>query len=150
MSAPATTAIDSLIPFVPGYLPSSPALLARFLPPLVEGVAAHYLQHHSGPGDLVFDPFGQSPRVAVEALRVGRRVIVASFNPASRLALSLAVCPPSQADLRSALTLLADVRVGGSERLENYLRGLYRTTCADCGAEASADAFEWEADEPVE
>ncbi|MBI4772282.1 MAG: hypothetical protein HY784_18130, partial [Chloroflexi bacterium] len=71
----------------------------------------------------------------------------------SRLALSLAVRPPAEAELRSALTLLADTRKE-DERLENYLRGLYWTTCADCKTEVSADAFEWDADahadEPVE
>ncbi len=143
--------------FLPGYPPSPSRLLARFLPPLAEGVAAHYVEQFSGQGDLVFDPFGQAPGVAVEALHLGRRVLVANFNPISHLALSLAVRPPTEADLRSALTLLGDVRTTSREprerdrgmdgdRLENYLRGLYRTTCADCGTETSADSFDWDTD----
>lgn len=143
--------------FLPGYPPSPNRLLARFLPPLAEGVAAHYVEQYSGQGDLVFDPFGQAPGVAVEALHLGRRVLVANFNPISHLALSLAVRPPTEADLRSALTLLGDVRTTSREprerdrgkdgdRLENYLRGLYRTTCADCGTETSADSFDWDTD----
>ena len=135
--------------FISGYPPSPNRLLARFLPPLADGVAARYIEQYSKPGDLILDPFGQSPRVAVEALHLGRRVVTANFNPVSRLALSLAVRPPTGDELRSALTLLADTRKE-DERLEDYLRRLYRTNCADCGAEGSADAFEWDADEPVE
>ncbi len=136
------------LPFVPGYPPSPRRLLARFLPPLAEGLAAHYVVQHSRPGDLLLDPFGQSPRVAVEALHLGRRVVVANFNPISHLALSLAVRPPSTSELNSALTYLADIKVHAT-RLETHLRDLYRTTCSDCGALTSADAFEWETnDEP--
>ncbi len=136
------------IPFIPGYPPTPNRLLARFLPPLAEGVAAHYIEQYSQPGELIFDPFGQAPGVAVEALHLGRRIVVSNFNPISRLALSLAVRPPAEADLRSALTLLGDVPFGqkDGDRLENYLRGLYRTTCADCGTEVSADAFDWDTD----
>jgi hypothetical protein len=134
--------------FVPGYaLPSSP-FLGRFLPPLAEGIAARYLERYSQPGDLIFDPFGQSPQVAVEALRLERRVVVAGFNPISRLALSLAIRPPAETDLRSALTRLADAPKDGG-RLEHYLKGLYRTPCAACGAEASADEIEWAEGEPA-
>lgn len=135
--------------FVPGY-PSAPnSLLARFLPPLGEGVAAHYIEQHTAPGDLILDPFGQSPRVAVEALRLGRRVSVANFNPISRLVLSLTVRPPTAAELRSELTRLADMRLE-ADRLETYVRGLYATRCATCGRELSADAFEWEAETLIE
>jgi hypothetical protein len=132
-----------MLPFIPGYPPAARRLLARFLPPLAEGVAAHYLEPHTRPGDLVFDPFGQAPGVAVEALQLGRRVLVSSFNPVSRLALSLAVRPPTEAELRAALTRLGDVRKD-DDQLENFVLNLYRTACDDCGAAVSADAFEWD------
>lgn len=137
--------------FIPGYPPGAPRLLDRFLPPLAEGVAAHYVQKHTRPGDLVFDPFGQSPSIAVEALGLERRVVVASFNPVSRLALSLAVRPPAIAQLRAALTLLADVPTGRDpgERLEPQVRALYRTRCAECDTPTSADAFEWDSETNV-
>lgn len=135
--------------FVPGYPPPSNGLLTRFLPPLGEGIAAHYIEHNTTPGEVVLDPFGQSPRVAVEALSLGRRVIVANFNPISRLALSLAVRPPTSAELRSALTQLADLRLE-ADRLETYVRGLYATQCETCGRRVNADAFEWDADTLVE
>ena len=142
-----------MLTFIPGYPPSPQRLLARFLPPLAEGVAAYYLEAHTAPGALVLDPFGQSPQAALEALHVGRRVIVANFNPVSRLALSLAVRPPSAEELTSALALLAEARTGG-QLLEEYLRGLYLTRCAQCDRQVSADSFEWDTerdpDAPVE
>lgn len=141
------------LPFYPGFAPTSARLLGRFLPPLADGVAAHYLQKHTRPGDLVFDPFAQAPAVALEALSLERRVVVASFNPVSRLALSLALRPPSIAQLRSALTQLGDAAVGRgpADRLERQIRDLYATTCPECGSPAEADSFEWDAtiNEPV-
>jgi hypothetical protein len=134
--------------FVPGYALPAPTFLGRFLPPLAEGIAARYVERYSEPGDLIFDPFGQSPQVAFEALRLKRRVVVAGYNPISRLALSLVLHPPAEAELRSALTRLADIPKDGG-RLENYLKALYRTSCAACGADVAADEVEWAEGEPV-
>src|SRR5579859_7635276 len=85
--------------FVPGFPSSGPRFLGRFLPPVADGVAAAYANSFSQVGDVILDPFGQSPGVAAEALSLDRRVIVACSNPILRLALSLAVHPPALADL---------------------------------------------------
>jgi len=140
--------------FYPGTAPTTPRLLERFLPPLADGVAAHYVRQFSEPGDLVIDPYGTSPAVAQEALGLGRRVIVATLNPIARLALSLAVRPPAAQELRAALTRLGDAVTGRgpADRLERQVTALYSTTCAECEAEVVADYYEWEAEagEPVE
>jgi len=140
--------------FYPGSPPDTPRLLERFLPPLAEGVAAYYLQRFSRPGDLILDPFGTSPSLALEALGLDRRVLVTGFNPVMRLALSLAVRPPAIADLRLALTRLGDVTIGrvASDRLERSILALYQTRCAECEAVVTADYFDWDAEqgEPVE
>ena len=140
--------------FFPGALPDTPRLLGRFLPPLAEGVAAHYVQRLSRPGDLIFDPFGLAPGLVLEALSLDRRVLVAGVNPVMRLALSLAVRPPGIADLRLALTRLGDVPIGrvASDRLERQIRRLYQTRCAECESVVTADYFDWDAEqgEPVE
>lgn len=131
--------------FLPGY-PSPPhGPLARHLPTLAEGVAAGYVQRYSRPGDLVVDPFGQSPRVAGEAALLGRRVVVASLSPVNRFALRAALTPPAESDLRAALTKLADARTG-EERLEQHLRNLYRSTCSECGQPVEVTWFGWERD----
>ena len=140
--------------FIPGFAPTRPRFLGRFLSPIADGVAAHYVRAHSRPGDLVLDPFGQSPTVAAEALSLERRVVVASINPILRLALSLAVRPPALADLKAALTALGDAHVGpgNSDRLELHVKAMYQTTCAECRSPVAADAFDWDAETglPVE
>jgi hypothetical protein len=140
--------------FYPGFASDTPRLLGRFLPPVAEGMAAHFIQRHTRPGDLVLDPFGQAPQVAVEALSLDRRVVLATFNPVSRLAISLAVRPPSVAELRTALTRLGDapVGLGSADRLERQVLAFYQTECGECRARVTADYFDWdgEAGEPVE
>jgi hypothetical protein len=140
--------------FIPGFLPNSPRFLGRFLSPVADGVAAHYVRINTRPGDIVFDPFGQSPSVAVEALSLDRRVVVASVNPILRLAVSMAVRPPALAELKTALTVLGDAQIGPGpgERLEAQIKSMYATACAECHTRAAADAFEWDAEtgEPVE
>jgi hypothetical protein len=128
--------------YVPGY-PPHPFPLARYLPPLAEGVAAAFTEQFTSAGDLLIDPFGQSPRVALEAARLGRRVIVATNNPVLRLGLGAALEPAPAAALRGALTRLADARMG-NEHVESYARGLYRSTCPDCGGPIEVDSFLWE------
>ena len=56
--------------FVPGFPPSGPRFLGRFLSPVADGVPAAYTSALSRPGDVILDPFGQSPSVAVEAREV--------------------------------------------------------------------------------
>ncbi|MEK7277626.1 MAG: hypothetical protein AAB427_09775, partial [Chloroflexota bacterium] len=130
--------------FIPGYPPSA-FPLSRHLPPLAEGVCAAYAEQHSARGDLVIDPFGQSPRPAIELARAGRRVVLASPNPVLRFALINTLNPPPPKLLRAALTRLADARAGDA-RVETRLRELYRSTCHDCGTKVDVDFFTWDKD----
>lgn len=136
--------------FVPGLSHPPHGLLARYLPPLAEGIAAEYTRRYSQPGDLVFDPFGQSPQLALEAALIGRRVVIANFNPVARFAMRLAFDPIPETALRAALTKLGDLRKDG-EHLESHLQSFYRSTCPDCGTPVSADYFEWDKErgEPI-
>lgn len=128
--------------FIPGY-PPAPFPLSRHLPPLGDGIVAAYGEKHSAPGDLVVDPFGQSPRAALELARAGRRVLLVNNNPVLRLALLAAVDPVPAKTLRAALTRLADTTIVKT-RLEDYARGLYRSTCSDCGKAVDVDYYVWE------
>ena len=134
--------------YIPGDEPKKSAPLARYLPPIPEGVAASFLAGHSGsdkPGQAawILDPFGASPSLAAEIAAHGYRVLVAVNNPVMRFLLEMAVNPPSQVDLRAALSELAAARKG-SERLETHLQSLYLTTCTHCQQQVPADAFIWE------
>jgi hypothetical protein len=118
-------------------------LLARYLPPIPEGIAASYLNSNLGHGSWILDPFGAAPNMVVEAARAGYRVLVAANNPISRFLVEVAACPPTESELQSALAELSAARKG-DERLEPYVRSLYATSCAECNQSIEADAFLWE------
>ena len=131
----------------PAYIPGRPAdvhrPLWRYLPPIPDGVGQAWLHRNFPPGAWVLDPFGASPRLAVEAARAGYRVLVAAHNPIAHFLLELHAAPPSAGELRAALADLAVASRAG-ERLEPHIRALYITECANCGRPVEAQAFVWE------
>lgn len=129
--------------FLPGPLPPAARPLNRYLPALPGGAAAGWLAERLPPGSWVVDPFGASPRTAIEAARAGYRVLVAANNPIARFLLELHASPPSEAELRQALADLA-VTTKAGQRLEAYLRGLYTSECAQCHRPVEVQAFVWE------
>ncbi len=131
------------LPFKPGSPAVSPGPLARYLPPLPDGIAQAWLSEHAQPGAWVLDPFGTSPRLAVEAARAGYRVLVAANNPVTRRLFEMAASPPPEAELRAALADLA-AAYKGEERIEPHIRSLYLTECAGCGQIVDAEYFLWE------
>ena len=136
--------------FPPGAAPSPAGPLARFLPPLEEGVAERALQDRVRRGALVLDPFGASPRLVVELARSGRAVLVAAANPVTRFILERRARPLPAAALQAALAALASAPKNGS-RLEPFLLELYSTTCSNCGRTVSCEYFVWdrEAGRPI-
>ncbi|MGD0751754.1 MAG: hypothetical protein ABSA23_10120 [Anaerolineales bacterium] len=139
--------MDNLV-YIPGDEPEKPSPLARYLPAIPEGVATAFLAGHSGSiglerGAWVLDPLGASPQLAIEIAAHGFRSLVAVNNPITHFLLELAANPPSQVDLRAALSELAAVRKG-DERLETHLQSLYLTQCTKCQQQIPAEAFVWE------
>jgi len=139
----------SALPYLAGRSPTGVEPLARFLPPILDGVVEAWLSatlpldSRSGDFAWVLDPFGSTPRVAIEAARAGYRVLVAANNPISRFLIEMAAHPPSLDELRVALAELAALRKG-NERLEPHLRSLYTINCSGCGNEVEVDAYLWE------
>jgi hypothetical protein len=135
--------------YLPGSIPEDPGPLARYLPPVPEGVAAAFLARSriapgpQQPGPWVLDPFGASPRLALELARLGCRVLVAVNNPVTRFLFEMAADPPPQSDLQAALADLAAARKG-DERLETHIQSLYLTECGRCQRQVPAEAFIWE------
>ncbi len=141
--------MDSLI-YIPGDEPKNSTPLARYLPPLPEGVVATFLGRQFGENGAeyspwILDPFGASASLAAEIASSGYRTLVAVNNPITRFVLEMRATPPSVTDLRAALAELALARKGG-ERLETHLQSLYLTTCTKCQQQVPADAFIWERD----
>ena len=128
--------------YIPGGLIETPGPLGRFLPPTPDSPIQAFLTALQRPGDWVLDPFGASPRIAVEAARAGQRILVAAGNPVSRFLLDLAAHPPTETDLQAALADLAAARKE-DERLETHIQSMYLTRCANCGRDLPAEAFLW-------
>jgi len=128
--------------YIPGLSPAEPGPLARFTPPLEEGVVSAWLPLHAPAGSWVLDPFGFSPRLALEAARAGYRVLVTVNNPITRFLLEMSAHPSTETDFKAALADLSAVKKG-DERLGAHLQSLYLTTCEKCGNEISADSFLW-------
>ena len=86
--------------YLPGNVPEDPGPLARYLPPVPEGVGAAFLARHAAapaagqPAPWVLDPFGASPRLAIELASLGCWALVAVNNPVSRFLFELAADPP--------------------------------------------------------
>ena len=133
--------LDSQV-YIPGRPPDPALPLSRYLPPVPEDVAATWLQERMVAGAWVLDPFGASPRLAVEIARQGYRICVAANNPIARFLLEMHASPISASEFMAALDVLSASQVG-NERLEPHLRALYQTNCAQCGSATSATSFVW-------
>ncbi|MFZ5881784.1 MAG: hypothetical protein ACOY0R_20650 [Chloroflexota bacterium] len=130
------------LPYIPGTWPANRGLLSRFLPVLEDGTISAWLGARLPAGSWVLDPFGSSPRLALEAARAGYRVLVTAHNPITRFLVEVAASAPTEAELKAALSELAAARKG-DERLETHLQALYLTSCEACGKQIHAEAFLW-------
>ena len=114
------------IPYIPGLRSAKETPLARFLPPIEEGVGAAWLAGKIGKNVWVLDPFGISPQQALRQARDGHRVLVAANNPIARFLLEMGANPPAESDYKAALAALAISQKGGAD-LESHLKNLYQT-----------------------
>ena len=111
-------------PYIPGMIPAEPGPLARFTPPLEDGVISAWLSRHAPAGSWVLDPFGFSSRLVLEAARAGYRVLVTVNNPITRFLLEMSANPPLETDFKAALADLASAKKG-EERFGAHLQSLY-------------------------
>ena len=122
-----------------------PGPLARFIPPMDVGVIEQLLVDLDLMDSRLLDPFGVSPRVAIETAKKGCAVVVIANNPISRFVLERTLHPFSVGELSAALALIASIPKDDS-RMENFLLELYSSRCAGCGARVSVDFFVWDKD----
>ncbi|MBV6391415.1 MAG: hypothetical protein KPEEDBHJ_00623 [Anaerolineales bacterium] len=135
-------------PYIPGFKPADAGPLSRFLPALEDGVVSGWLTHLDSAGNWLLDPFGFSPKIALEAARSGFRVLVTANNPITRFLLEIFADPPPESEFIAALADLGAVKKG-DERLELHLQSLYLTTCEKCEEQLHAQAFLWRKGEGV-
>ena len=108
-------------------------------------VIAAYVDAYTSAGDLVVDPFCQSPTLVTEAVALGRRAVATNFAPLDALRTRQALSRPSAREVNAATTRLSDsLKLGIS--LREHLERLYRTTCSHCREVVIADYFVWERD----
>lgn len=128
--------------YIPGLKPADPGPLSRFLPALEEGVISAWLSHLNRPSAWLLDPFGFSPRLALEAALSGYRVLATVNNPVTRFLLETFAKPPPESEFIAALADLGALKKG-DERLEHHFRSLYFTTCENCKQQIPAHTFLW-------
>ncbi len=134
--------------FIPGEGEMHDLPLARFLPPLPDGMVSAWLQQDVPAGAWLLDPIASTPRLALEAARAGYRVLVVSNNPILSFILEILAQAPTTADFQAAISELASSR-RGEERIEAHFKSLYQTECPNCGRRIAAKAFIWRKDEPL-
>lgn len=140
-----------MLPNQHAYLSGGPPRLlplARFLPPIPEGMAAEWLRQNIPPGGWVLDPLGASPALVLEAAQAGYRIIVSTNNPILSFMIEVLGSAPQTGELQAAIAALAVLR-RGSERLEVELKGLYETRCPLCGQITQADGYLWQREAAV-
>jgi hypothetical protein len=131
------------IPYIPGIVSRYPEPLSSYLPQIPDGIISTWLDKNIPKGSFILDPFGASPRLAVEVARSGYRLLVTAHNPITRFLLEIESNPPKEDELKSALAELA-ASYKANDRMEPHIRSLYNTRCARCGQVISADTFFWE------
>jgi hypothetical protein len=137
--------------FVPGETVDAERFLAHYVQPMPAGVATAYLEAYTSPGQIVLDPFCQSPALVTEVAATGRKVIAANFDPVLALLVRAQLSLPEPQELDGATTRLGDSLKLGVP-LREHLDGLYATSCPQCHRNTIAEYFLWdrEVGEPVE
>ncbi len=129
------------------YIPASRGFydlpLGQFLPLLPEGVISTWAEEHTPADGLILDPLGAHPLLAIEAARCGKRLLVARNNPVLWLMLECIARAPSRDQLMKPLSKLLISR-RGPETIEDHLKSIYLTPCANCGQMIQPEGFVWE------
>jgi hypothetical protein len=129
--------------FIPGKTVESGRFLAHYVQPMPVGVATAYLETYTSPGQIVLDPFCQSPNLVTEVAAAGRKVIAANSNPVLALRVRAQQSLPEPRELDTATTRLGDSLKLGVP-LREHLDGLYATICPQCHHTTIADYFLWD------
>ncbi|MEJ2010915.1 MAG: hypothetical protein P8X64_01685 [Anaerolineales bacterium] len=120
-----------------------PGPLDRFLPPVEVGTVERTLELYLQDAERLLDPFGASPRLAMECARAGREVLVAVNNPVTRFVLRHTLKPFQVSDLQAALAQLAAIPKDET-RLEPFILDLYRSHCSRCGEPVQVEYYVWD------
>lgn len=89
---------------------------------------------------IVFDPIGNQPFVIADLLAENAVVVTDPVNPVDETILSCLAHPPTSDIPNQIRNAFYDQRYA-DQRLDQYLKGLYQTTCVECGKEVQARIY---------
>ena len=117
-------------------------ILGRFLAPLPWNVVEAYVRAYTAENGVVVDPFCRTDVVARRAARLGRRAVLADFNPLVAFIVRTTLTPLPLRELEAAFDRMqASLKLNAP--LKEHLLKLYETTCPHCGRLANADYCLW-------
>lgn len=89
-------------------------------------VVGKFIETYSKEGGIVFDPFSGSGVVAMEALKIKRRVIICDLLPVATEIARLTIKPVSETELFNVFERV-------EAKVKNKILELYKTKCRKCG-----------------
>lgn len=140
--------------FIPGERKPSSAPLERFLPNIEEGVASEWIvrylekSNRRNKNGLILDPFGASPSLVKEFSKSGYPALVIAPNPIMYFLIEKTIRPFQKQELLNALAQLSRVPVG-AQRLEIFIKKLYKSNCIRCNNEVIPHSFVWDSNEDI-
>ena len=99
-------------------------------------VVGEFIETYCPKGGIVFDPFGGSGVTAMEALKIGRKVIIADLNPIATEITRLTIKPVSLKKLREAFQRI-------EKSVKKKIKNLYLTKCRKCKTQFSFVCSIW-------
>lgn len=99
-------------------------------------VVGKFIENYSKENEVVFDPFGGSGVTALEALKIGRRVITCDLSPISTEIIRLTIKNVSLIKLEEAFRKV-EIKV------KKKINDLYLTNCRNCLKEIVFDCAIW-------
>jgi len=128
---------------VPPKTHTSMYLMHKYWARKPHNVVGEYIEHYSGEGDLVLDPFCGSGVTAIEALRRKRKAIATDLDPMATFITRMTVTPIDLKDFQSVFE-------GIKRKIQKKVNSPYETICSNCGTHVTAEAFIWKNDKPIE
>ncbi len=133
--------------------PSEPGralpVLDRLAPAPPHGRVVSLIDGHTGPGDIVADPFGRGGWIARAGLDRQRRVVSLESSPLTRMLAEVVLRPPDVRHLDAAFQGIA-----ASPRRESSLKvslgDMFATRCSTCGRTLVADEVVWQLEDEAE
>ena len=106
-------------------------------------VVGKFIETYCPQNGIVLDPFGGSGVTAIEALKIGRKVIISDISPLATELTRLTILPVEEVRLVKAFNKI-------EKKIKNKILDLYKTKCRKCNKELVFDCAIWKGNECVD